>query len=125
MARWQAPDGRYSSHWSARAGEPILQETFAAALAQAGALGATSVAMPSIGCGVHCWPARLAAKAAFDALQAWAAQTGTASGPKRVDIVLKDSASAELWSACARERFGPLTMRSEEDRTSVDCYSIG
>ena len=60
-----APDGMFPR--AARCGSGLLRRTFAAVIAEASRAGATSVAIPSIGCGVHGWSPADAAQEAIEA----------------------------------------------------------
>ena len=55
-----APDGRYVL--SKAVAMPLLRDTFVSALSRADEAGAASLAVPSIGCGVHNWSARAIAR---------------------------------------------------------------
>lgn len=108
------PDGHYKR--SRRVEDTkqlaLLQQTFSAAIAEAARAGATSLAVPALGCGVHNWPHRVAARAAFAAAASWLRERTEGTSPLgRVDFVLRDDTWHE-WLACARERFGN-PMREE------------
>ena len=109
-----APDGRYVQ--SKAAAMPILRDTFVSALSKADEAGATSLAVPSIGCGVHNWSASHAARCAFDALEAWRSGGGAVEGGslERLDVVLREEADWDAWRGRACERFGEPTDAEEE-----------
>lgn len=119
-----APDGRYASHWSAGAGQPLLRDAFTAAISQADEAGAASLAMPSVGCGVNGWSAPAAARTALEAVAAWAACDDADDGPStlsRVDFVLRGAAELAAWRACAHERFGDVSIVDEEGH---QCWTV-
>ena len=113
-----APDGRgHHVHPKRRRGDAyhgLLRSTFAAAIAQADAAGARSVAIPSLGCGVHCWGLHDAARAALAATSEWLQRP---SGVERVDFVLLSDEARAVWEAHARERLGAPTAAAAPTAT--------
>ena len=112
-----APDGRYPNHWAAYAGIPILRDTFASAIVCADEVGASSLAVPSIGCGVNGWPAAVAADAALDAVEECLIRKDDSSigSVQRLDFVLRGASELTAWRESARQRFGdpgPASQRT-------------
>jgi O-acetyl-ADP-ribose deacetylase (regulator of RNase III) len=63
-----APDGLYGAGGGTAADPEVLRRSFAAVLRQAEQLGARSVAIPAIGCGVQGWRPSVAARVALEAI---------------------------------------------------------
>lgn len=106
-----APDGRHQSHWTASGTLPLLRNAFIAAIAQAEEAGAASLAVPSIGCGVNGWPPPVAARAALDSVEAWAARdggAGTSTSLRRIDFVLLGASELAAWRRVASDIFGEV-----------------
>ena len=97
-----APDGLFRS--SPGVAESRLRGAFSAALAEAGRAKARSVAIPSMGCGVHSWaPARVAHEA-IEAAAEW--MRSDDSQLQRLDYVLACDATWDAFRSRASARFG-------------------
>ena len=64
-----APDGLYGAGGGTAADPEVLRRSFAAVLRQAEELGARSVAIPALGCGVQGWRPSVAARVALEAIK--------------------------------------------------------
>lgn len=81
----------------------LLQECYARALLAAEFAGASSVAMPAIGCGVRGWPPSLSAKIALKAFQDHAARKPSATNSLRLlEVVLLEPSVFNVWATTAR-----------------------
>lgn len=111
-----APDGR-GHHLPRRSGgadahHALLRRAFAAAIMEADAAGADSIAIPALGCGVHCWGAVAAARAALEATDEWLRRP---SSLQRVDFVLLSDDVRSAWEACARGQLGEPSTSEASD----------
>lgn len=116
-----APDGRHPTG-PPGAAAALLRATYAAVISEACNAGVSSVAMPSIGCGVNCWPPEVAAAAALDAATEWlrgglAPRAGNHAGSQlgRVDFVLAADATFAAWQARSLEELGTPAPASAPD----------
>ena len=109
-----APDGRGHHPPRKRDGpdahHALLRRAFAAAIFEANAAGASSIAIPGLGCGVHCWGALAAARAALEATESWLHRP---SSLRRVDFVLLSDEVRAVWEACGRGRLGEPTTSED------------
>ena len=104
------PDGLYVHAGSSDAhvqamSEPLLRESFSAVMATAAEVGAESVALPALGCGVNGWRPALAALAAAHAAAAAAGDSTRAPG--RVDFVMVNVAMWRRWRQVLAGSLGP------------------
>ena len=92
--------------------DAALQATFAAALTTATTLGARSLALPAMGCGVRGFPRERAGAAALRAAGAWLrAPSFATEAPRlhRVDLVVFADDVWAAWPKCAHAELGPPT----------------
>ena len=108
-----APDGLFRSGDVGDA-EMLLRQTYTAAISAARAAGASSLALPAIGCGVHCWPPARAAHEAITAAVGWMG-TESDSTLRRVDFVLRCDATLAAWRRACEERL--LAVDDSDDGT--------
>ena len=95
-----------------------LQATFTAAIATASTLGARSLAMPAIGCGVRGFAPEVAGTAAFRAASEWLRSSSSSSSSRsssslssarlrRLDFVIRSDSVWASWPECGRHALGP------------------
>lgn len=104
----------------AAAADCALQATFAAALAAAGSVGATSLALPAIGCGVKGFDCQEAGVAAFSVAATWlhmgdgrssADKSAAHDSPlRRLDFVVWADDVWDCWPANAVAELGPPAL---------------
>ena len=102
----------------AAAADCALQATFSAALAAAGSVGATSLALPAIGCGVKGFDAQEAGAAAFSVAATWLrmgdgrssieSSADDVSPLRRLDFVVWSDDVWDCWPANAMSQLGPV-----------------
>ena len=85
---------------------PLLRQSFSAVLTAAAGVGARSVALPALGCGVNGWQPSLAAVAAAHAL-ADAAAASAGSTLSAVDLVMGSEKMAQRWREALEAALGP------------------
>jgi hypothetical protein len=95
-----------SDHHVQRLSLPLLQQSFSAVLRAAAGVGARSVAVPALGCGVNGWRPSLAAAAAARALVE-VAEYGTLSS---VDLVIGSDSMAQRWREALADAVGPPAL---------------
>ena len=117
-----APDGLQvhaggSDQHVQRTAQPLLRQSFGAALAAAAACRARSLALPALGCGVNGWRPSLAAAACAYACADAAATTPSGGTLRRVDLVMWDDSMAQQWRETLIRLLGPSqdTMRPSSD----------
>ncbi len=97
-----APDGMYGQE----SDPSTLRKTFEASFSAASSVGAESVAVPAVGCGVQGWPPAAAYRAAMGALEAHVTDQDVSDGSgdakkgtslRRVDFVLFDRHVWLVW----------------------------
>ena len=118
-----APDGRGPLQDTTRSME-LLRDTYDSAIAAAHEGGASSLAIPSLGCGVNSWSPVQAAIAAIDATSRWlfsdrpgmaGMMAGMMAGIERIDFVLQSPSALDAFRAEARTtRFGKPMENSEQ-----------
>ena len=115
-ARWVihcvAPDNMMANNADPRqtSSRVVLRETYAAAIRAAQEVGATSLALPAIGCGVRGFAPDDAGAEAFGAAAAWLSTASTraaaASGLRQLDFVVYADDVAHSWWPCAVAALG-------------------
>ena len=102
-----APDGIFRTG-PPGAAEALLRATFRSVVHEAARAGATSLAIPCIGCGVNGWePARVAYEALHAAAE-WirGGEADVAAGLQRIDFVMGSDATWEAFTQRVEAMFG-------------------
>ena len=109
-----APDGRGSLQRDQQS-QALLHETYTSTLAAAHDAGASSLAIPSLGCGVNNWDPALAAAAAMRTAARWLfSEPPVFERLERLDFVLKSEPALEAFRTAARTHFGePVSCTAE------------
>ena len=115
-ARWVlnciVPDGLYGSGTAMK-----LRETVSAAVTAAESVGATSLALPALGCGVMGFQPAVAIHSIFSVASDWLSRTKSSGEGvlERVDVVIF---AADVWHCapvCASKLLGQPDCKSEEE----------
>jgi O-acetyl-ADP-ribose deacetylase (regulator of RNase III) len=101
-----------------RALSRILEATFSAAIATATSVGAVSLALPALGCGVRGFDVDVAGDAAFRAASTWLRCTSPSSPSDRLQrldfLIVANGAVWTRWPACARRQLGSPGREGED-----------
>lgn len=111
-----APDGRGPLAKDEQS-QALLQETYSSAIATAHDAGASSLALPSLGCGVNNWEPASAAAAAMRAVSLLS-DPSYLERMERLDFVLQSLPAWEAFRAEARAQFGEPTVVCGEAESS-------
>ena len=103
--------------------EQLLSRSFTAVLEAGTECGATSLALPALGCGVQGWRAAVAARAAAQAIQA--ATSGQQQQPvlptlDRVDMVMGSASMWRTWRAVLEKTLGPPCYETAAPTAAAD-----
>lgn len=112
------PDRHYCVSYVNDSPAQLLRRCYASALLAAEAAGASSAAMPAIGCGVRGWPPAMSARVALEACAELSAREPRSGGGLRLlEVVLLEPSVHRAWAAAARA--------FEDERSAAAASSAG